>query len=207
MESVVIDGTGKHAKVEGYSIGGKSGTSEPTEDKKEEGYVASFIAISPIENTQVVCLVIVYGLTGDNHQGGQVAGPVAAQILSEVLPIMGVTSDGSEPVQKNENNTPSKTRCMDKTMHRFFILFSASLLQTLLPYSNPYSPDVPLHTGTFQAIAPVALDFASSSVVSSLPLLSPDKETFRAAHNYPAATFSYSLLNFLYKIPLVKNHK
>lgn len=104
MESVVIDGTGKHAKVEGYSIGGKSGTSEPTEGHEDEGYVASFIAISPIENTQVVCLVIVYGLTGDNYQGGQVAGPVAAQILSEVLPYMGVTSDGTETVQKNDNN-------------------------------------------------------------------------------------------------------
>lgn len=104
MESVVIDGTGKHAKVEGYSIGGKSGTSEPTENKTEDGYVASFIAISPIENTQVVCLVIVYGLTGKNYQGGQVAGPVAAQILSEVLPLMGVTSDGTEKNLEVENN-------------------------------------------------------------------------------------------------------
>ncbi len=104
MESVVVDGTGKHAKVEGYSIGGKSGTSEPTSGHEDEGYVASFIAISPIENTQVVCLVAVYGVTAvNNHQGGQVAGPVAAQILSEVLPILGVTSDGTEVVQKEEN--------------------------------------------------------------------------------------------------------
>lgn len=104
MESVVIYGTGKHAKVEGYSIGGKSGTSEPTESNKDYGYTASFIAISPIENTQVVCLVIVYGLTGESHQGGQVAGPVAAQILSEVLPCLGVASDGTEPVEKKDNN-------------------------------------------------------------------------------------------------------
>ncbi len=104
MESVVTDGTGKHAKVEGYSIGGKSGTSEPTEQHLDDGYVASFIAISPIENTQVVCLVIVYGLTGNNYQGGQVAGPVAAQILSEVLPCLGVTSDGTEKIQNTDNN-------------------------------------------------------------------------------------------------------
>ena len=104
MESVVVEGTGKHAKVEGYSIGGKSGTSEPTIGKEDEGYVASFIAISPIENTQVVCLVIVYGVTGKNHQGGQVAGPVAAQILSEVLPVLGITSDGTEPIENTENN-------------------------------------------------------------------------------------------------------
>ena len=105
MESVVVDGTGKHAKVDGYSIGGKSGTSEPTAGKEDEGYVASFVAISPIENTQVVCLVVVYGVTDKNrHQGGQVAGPVAAQILSEVLPDIGVASDGTEPVQRSENN-------------------------------------------------------------------------------------------------------
>ena len=105
MESVVVDGTGKHAKVDGYSIGGKSGTSEPPAGKEDDGYVASFIAISPIENTQVVCLVVVYGVTDkNNHQGGQVAGPVAAQILSEVLPYLGVNSNGSEPVEQRENN-------------------------------------------------------------------------------------------------------
>ena len=105
MESVVVDGTGKHAKVEGYSIGGKSGTSEPPVGKESEGYVASFVAISPIENTQVVCLVTIYGVTDKSrHQGGQVAGPVAAQILSEVLPDLGVASDGTAPVASVENN-------------------------------------------------------------------------------------------------------
>ena len=93
MLSVVTDGTGRNAKVAGYSIGGKSGTSEPKENRKEEGYVASFIAASPIENTQVVVLVALYGLSESaDHQGGQVAGPVAAQILSDVLPYLGIES-------------------------------------------------------------------------------------------------------------------
>ena len=52
MQSVVVEGTGRHAAVEGYTIGGKSGTSEPMSGNEEEGYVASFIAISPIENTE-----------------------------------------------------------------------------------------------------------------------------------------------------------
>ena len=67
------------AKVTGYEIGGKSGTSEPTEDRKDiDGYTASFIAISPTENTRVVCLVMLFNLTEDQeHQGGTVCGPVA----------------------------------------------------------------------------------------------------------------------------------
>ena len=90
MESVVSEGTGKNAKVEGYTIGGKSGTSEPIAADKGAGYTTSFVAISPVENTQVVVLVTLYKPTGDTHQGGQTAAPVASQILSEVLPYLGI---------------------------------------------------------------------------------------------------------------------
>ena len=95
MLSVVEEGTGGRAKVTGYEVGGKSGTSEPTEDRKEkDGYTASFIAISPIENTRVVCLVMLFNLTEEQeHQGGTVCGPVAGQILSEVLPYMDITGN------------------------------------------------------------------------------------------------------------------
>ncbi len=93
MLSVVTDGTGRNAKVAGYSIGGKSGTSEPRANHEEEGYVASFIAASPIENTQVVILFALYGLQDyANHQGGQVAAPYVNQILTEVLPNLGIES-------------------------------------------------------------------------------------------------------------------
>ncbi len=107
MQSVVTDGTGRHAAVPGYSIGGKSGTSEPRPGHEEDGYVASFIAISPIENTQVVCLVALYGIKDpEHHQGGQQAGPYASLILKEVLPYLGVTSDSNEEenTEKQEEN-------------------------------------------------------------------------------------------------------
>ena len=93
MKSVVTDGTGKTAAVQGYTVGGKSGTSEPVEAKVEDGYVASFVAISPIENTQIVVLVTIYGVKGAVHQGGQVAGPVAKNILTEVLPYLNVAGE------------------------------------------------------------------------------------------------------------------
>jgi stage V sporulation protein D (sporulation-specific penicillin-binding protein) len=93
MQSVVTDGTGKNAQVAGYSIGGKSGTSEPIAGDSNAGYTTSFAAISPIENTQVVILVTLYDPTGDSHQGGQTAAPVVSKILSEVLPYLGIEPD------------------------------------------------------------------------------------------------------------------
>ena len=96
MESVVTEGTGRHAAVNGYSIGGKTGTSEPIEANKDEGYVASYVAISPVEDTKIVLLVTLYDPQGENgYQGGQVAGPVVSQMLSEILPYLGVVSDST----------------------------------------------------------------------------------------------------------------
>ena len=109
MLSVVEEGTGKRAKVAGFSIGGKSGTSEPPVGREQEGYVASFIAISPIENTQVVVLVVLYDPKGDSHQGGQTAGPFAGKIMSEVLPILGIASSNGTPVTSENTNTEQLT--------------------------------------------------------------------------------------------------
>lgn len=93
MEYVVEKGTGQHAKVSGYSVGGKSGTSEPLDGNTEEGYVASFIGVAPVSNPEVVILVAIYDPKGDaGHQGGQVAGPVVSQILSEILPLLDISS-------------------------------------------------------------------------------------------------------------------
>lgn len=93
MESVVTDGTGKFAAVKGYSVGGKSGTSEPTASNIESGYIASFAGISPIENTEVVVLVTLYDPQGVSFQGGQTAGPIVANILNEILPYLGIEPD------------------------------------------------------------------------------------------------------------------
>lgn len=114
MQSVVVQGTGKRAAVEGYTIGGKSGTSEPTSGNEEAGYVASFIAISPIENTQVIVLTVLYDPEGETYQGGQTAGPVTANILSEVLPYLGINKEGENVITQEKSsvslpNVASKT--------------------------------------------------------------------------------------------------
>ena len=99
MESVITDGTGKLANVAGYSIGGKSGTSEPIWSSTNDGYVASFVAISPVENTQIAILVILNN-PGENinHNGGQIAAPTVQKMLTEILPYMGVETGNKNNV-------------------------------------------------------------------------------------------------------------
>ena len=117
MESVVTTGTGKHAAVNGYSIGGKTGTSEPTEAKADEGYVASYVAISPVEDTQITLLLTLYDPHGKNgHQGGQVAGPVVSQMLSEILPYLNIPSDESSSTSSTSNNLIAVPDVKNKTV-------------------------------------------------------------------------------------------
>ena len=113
LHSVVLNGSGSNADVEGYAIGGKSGTSEPLESKADEGYVSSFIAISPIENTQLAILVTLYDPTNGKWHGGQVAAPVVSQILSEALPYLGIPSDNT--TTSSDDDTINVTDVKNKT--------------------------------------------------------------------------------------------
>jgi len=118
MEYVVVKGTGQNAAVEGYSIGGKSGTSEPPVTRPEDGYVASFIAVSPIENTKLVVLVILYDPNPNgegSHQGGQTAAPVAAEILNEVLPYLGIASSSTDSASHSAIETTTLPSVINKT--------------------------------------------------------------------------------------------
>ena len=87
MNSVVSEGTGKNAKVEGYEIGGKTGTSE---DGVNTGkYVTSFCGVVETDEPYMVLLITLYNPTGEGgHQGGGVAAPVGGKIFSEVLPYL-----------------------------------------------------------------------------------------------------------------------
>lgn len=91
MEAVATTGSGYRVMdyVQGYSIGGKTGTSEPRANT-DEGYTASYVAISPVENTKIVLLVILENPQGKQHNGGQIAAPTAGKMLSEILPLLGV---------------------------------------------------------------------------------------------------------------------
>lgn len=103
MESVVVDGTGWRGGVTGYSIGGKTGTSESL-GNPEQGYVASYLGIAPAAKPEVAILVTLYKPQGESYQGGQVAGPVVSQMLSEILPCLGIASE-TEQVDTGENSS------------------------------------------------------------------------------------------------------
>ena len=105
LETVVTDGSGKYAKIKGYSIAGKTGTSEP-DYNKNEGYTASFVAISPTENPELVLLITLYDPQGPKgYSGNTVAAPVAAQMLKEILPYMQISTDNSESTSTTKTIT------------------------------------------------------------------------------------------------------
>ena len=109
MESVVTDGTGKKGAVKGYTIAGKTGTSEAKKGSKN-GNTLSYVAIAPSENPQLVLLVVLYNTPTTDSHGGTVAGPIVSKILSEVLPYLGVTSD-----EANVNSADNKITVPDVT--------------------------------------------------------------------------------------------
>lgn len=99
MESVVAEGTGKNARVAGYKIGGKTGTSE---DGVNTGkYVTSFVGVAPTDDPQIVMLITLYNPTGEGgHQGGGVAAPLGGQILSEILPYLEVDQGNKDQIEE-----------------------------------------------------------------------------------------------------------
>lgn len=111
LETVVENGTGRYAGVKGYSIAGKTGTSEPDPSNEDAGYVASFVAITSVESPELVVLVTLYGLSEEgSHSGSTVAAPVVSQILSEVLPYLEIPSDTTDNTTTEETITLSNVR-------------------------------------------------------------------------------------------------
>lgn len=115
MESVVSSGTGKSASVKGYSVGGKTGTSEPPVEDKEFGYVTSFVGVSPSDNPEIIIFVALYGTSKDSS-GGRYAAPVASNILKEVLPYLGISPDKIDVSTSSGNSTVAIPDIKNKTV-------------------------------------------------------------------------------------------
>lgn len=88
LESVVSEGSGKNAYIEGYSIGGKTATSQ-TLPRSANKYISSFIGFAPADDPQVLGIVIIHDPKGV-YYGGTIAAPVLRDIYDNVLPYLGI---------------------------------------------------------------------------------------------------------------------
>ena len=98
LYGVVENGGGKNAKVSGWSVGGKTGTAQIYKNGRIEAnlHIGSFVGFAPAENPKVALLVTVNEAQVKPDYGGTTAAPFAAQIFSEILPLLGVArTDGS----------------------------------------------------------------------------------------------------------------
>ncbi|HJC42454.1 MAG TPA: peptidoglycan glycosyltransferase [Candidatus Mediterraneibacter gallistercoris] len=88
LESVVSEGSGKNAYIEGYSIGGKTATSQ-TLPRSANKYISSFIGFAPADDPQILGIVIIHDPKGV-YYGGTIAAPVLRDIYDNILPYLGI---------------------------------------------------------------------------------------------------------------------
>ena len=88
LESVVAEGSGSNAYIEGYRIGGKTATSQ-TLPRSANRYIASFIGFAPADDPQVIGMVVIHDPQGI-YYGGTIAAPVLRSIYDNVLPYLGI---------------------------------------------------------------------------------------------------------------------
>lgn len=100
LETVVSEGGGKNAYIEGYRIGGKTATSQ-TLPRSANKYISSFIGFAPADDPKIIGMCIIYNPQGV-YYGGTIAAPVIRDIFDNVLPYMGIEKAA---VPETEENT------------------------------------------------------------------------------------------------------
>ena len=97
LETVVSQGSGKNAKIEGYAIGGKTATSQ-TLPRSANRYISSFLGFAPADDPQVLGLCIIHDPKGI-YYGGTIAAPVIRSIFENILPYLGIEKSNTlDPV-------------------------------------------------------------------------------------------------------------
>lgn len=105
LHSVVSEGTGKNASIPGYSIGGKTATSEKL-PRSEKRYISSFLGFAPAEHPTVMALVMIDEPQGV-YYGGTIAAPVVKELFSNILPYLGIEQEVRD--EKNKQETDQKS--------------------------------------------------------------------------------------------------
>ena len=94
LETVVSEGGGKNAYIEGYRIGGKTATSQ-TLPRSARKYIASFVGFAPADDPEVLAMAVIYNPQGV-YYGGTIAAPVVRDIFDNVLPYLGIEKQSWE---------------------------------------------------------------------------------------------------------------
>ena len=105
MEAVVLYGGGRNARIQGYRVGGKSGTSQKLDSADEKARIASFVAVAPIDDPQFLCLVCLDEPHSWTTAGGSLSAPVCAEVLEQTLVYKGVP----RAVEPETDTDPAQT--------------------------------------------------------------------------------------------------
>ena len=103
LETVVSEGSGKNAYIEGYRIGGKTATSQ-TLPRSANRYISSFLGFAPADDPQVLGLCIIHNPQGI-YYGGTIAAPVIRDIFANVLPYLGIEKTPSSEKEETVDNS------------------------------------------------------------------------------------------------------
>jgi cell division protein FtsI/penicillin-binding protein 2 len=153
MEGVVLEGTGKPARLNGYTAAGKSGTAQKinpaTGRYSKDEYNASFVGFAPVNNPAITILVVLESPVGPHH-GGEVGGPVFKRVAEQVLAYLDVPHDvavqpGAE-MAKNQRGAPashSASKEPDTSEARY-----AAAVENAAPAAGTGAPTVAIGDGS-----------------------------------------------------------
>ncbi len=187
LESVVSKGSGKNAYVPGYSVGGKTGTSEKLSSEDERARIASFCGFAPTDAPKIVVLVVLDEPHAPVIYGGTIAAPVAGSILSEVLPYMGIEPNySSEELSSVSVSTPDLTgksiadakAAMASSGLTLRVVGDGDVVQRQMPGAGqPISKSgtVVVYTGSEQSVMIEVPDFSGKTVAQVNELASEYK--------------------------------
>ena len=185
LQNVVDQGGGKNAAVEGYSIGGKTGTAQVYKNGKvvSDVHIGSFIGFAPMENPQIAVLVTVHEAIVPVDYGSTTAAPFARQILADILPYLGIDKRNGE--EKENACVPDVTGLSVKEAKR--MLAEAGLMAETDGISDIVSAQAPfagatMQTGdcvmlyTYEDTPPRAVDLLCVPDVSGLSMVEAGRQ-------------------------------
>ena len=108
MWGVVQEGTGTNAAVEGYDIGGKTGTAEKL-PRGNNKYLISFVGFAPVENPEIVVYVVIDEPNAASQEDSSLVTGLAADIMKEIFPYLGITQNGTVSSDSTDTTSTDST--------------------------------------------------------------------------------------------------